>query len=79
MGKMKKFSLIFIIFICTFFSAGYSQQKTEWKGKIEYENGIKVIKNPEQPLFGEIIFDLEEDLSTGNVERKLEVALIEDF
>ena len=25
-------------------------QKPQWKGKIEYENGVKVIKNPEKPL-----------------------------
>ncbi len=39
--------------------------QTEWKGKIEYEDGVKVIKNPGEPLFGELIFDLEEDLSIG--------------
>lgn len=67
-GIMKKHSLIFILFICTFFSSSYSQQNPQWEGKIEYENGIKVIKNPEQPLFGEIIFDLEEDLSIGSTD-----------
>jgi hypothetical protein len=41
-------------------------QRIEWKGKIETENGIKVIKNPKEPLYGEIIFDLEEELSIGN-------------
>jgi hypothetical protein len=44
----------------------FGQQKAEWKGKIETEDGIKVIKNPEEPLYGEIQFELEEDLSIGN-------------
>jgi hypothetical protein len=47
------------------------KKKTEtpqWKGKIEYENGIKIIKNPIEPVFGELILDLEEDLIIGNEE-----------
>jgi hypothetical protein len=36
-----------------------------WKGKIVDENGIKTIKNPEQPLYGDFVFDLEKDLAIG--------------
>lgn len=43
-------------------------QDVKWKGTIEYEEGIKVIKNPNEPLYGEITFELEEDLSIGNEE-----------
>jgi hypothetical protein len=46
----------------------FGQQKAHWKGKIEYEDGVKVIKNPNEPLYGEIEFELEEDLSIGNEE-----------
>lgn len=46
---------------------GYSQD-LKWKGTIEEEDGIKVIKNPNEPLYGEITFELEEDLSIGNEE-----------
>lgn len=42
------------------------EQMTEWKGKIEYEDGIKVVKNPDKPVFGDIQFELEEDLILGN-------------
>ena len=37
-------------------------QKPEWQGKIEYENGVEVIKNPNEPQYGEITFELVEDL-----------------
>jgi hypothetical protein len=47
---------------------GLVQQKAHWKGIIEYEDGVKVIKNPNEPLLGEIEFELEEDLSVGNEE-----------
>ena len=62
---MKKHSLIFIIFICIFLSSSYSLQKTEWHGKIEFEAGVKIVKNPQEPLYGELEFKLEEDLSIG--------------
>ena len=39
--------------------------KPQWKGKIDTENGIKVVMNPAEPLFGEFGFDLEEDLAIG--------------
>lgn len=41
-------------------------QNPQWKGKIEYEDGVKVIENPRKPLYGEIKFELEEDLCIGN-------------
>ena len=65
-------SKLFLTFIITFFFGIilcslvlFGTQKPEWKGKIEYEIGVKVIKNPKEPLYGEITFELEEDLSIG--------------
>jgi len=48
--------------------AGGIEKNPQWKGTIEEEDGVKVIKNPNEPLYGEITFDLEEDLSIGNEE-----------
>ena len=45
-------------------------QKAEWKGKIETENGVKVIKNPKEPLYGELKLELQEDLSIGREDDK---------
>jgi hypothetical protein len=42
-----------------------ADQKPQWKGKIENENGIKVVKNPTEPLYGDFAFDLEENLVIG--------------
>lgn len=57
--------LIILIPILSFlFIFGFSiNQKPQWKGKIEEENGVQVIKNPNEPLYGEIEFELEEDMS----------------
>jgi len=43
-------------------------QDVKWKGTIEEEDGVKVIINPNEPLYGEIEFLLEQDLSIGNEE-----------
>jgi len=43
----------------------FSGQEAEWKGKIRIEDGVQVIQNPGDPLYGEIEFELEEDLSIG--------------
>lgn len=44
----------------------FGKRQVEWKGKIEEENGVKVIKNPLESLYGKLKFDLVEDLVLGN-------------
>jgi hypothetical protein len=55
-----------ILFTCLFVS-GFAGQAGPpgWKGTIATENGIKVVKNPAEPLYGDFAFDLEEDLAIG--------------
>jgi len=57
--------LVAAVFIFVSNSLAQKEKKPAWKGKIEIEGGVKVIKNPEKPLYGEIKFDLEEDLQIG--------------
>jgi len=58
-------SVIIILFSC-------QKQKTEWKGTIEEENGVTVVKNPKEPIYGEDVFSLEEELSIGEAEGREE-------
>lgn len=44
------------------------QQKNEWKGEIEQVDGVRVVKNPKDPLYGEEIFEIEDELSIGVAE-----------
>lgn len=62
------FRLICFIPALAAFLFAAASEKPQWKGKIEYEDGVKIIKNPREPLYGEIEFDLEEDLSIGDEE-----------
>jgi hypothetical protein len=67
-GTMKSIiKFTFIIFFLFFFIFAQSKesQKPEWNGKIETENGVKVIRNPREPIYGQIKLDLKEDLSIG--------------
>jgi len=61
-GLLFILSLAVLILIASSISA---DQKPQWKGKIENENGVKVVKNPTEPLYGDFTFDLEEDLVIG--------------
>ncbi len=49
-----------------------SQQKTEWQGTVEEIDGVQVVKNPKEPLYGEDVFVLEEELTIGEVEGREE-------
>ena len=60
-------AMITFIFVSVIFIS-FGKQIEKWKGTIEEENGVKVIRNPNDPLYGEIKFELEEDLSIGNEE-----------
>jgi hypothetical protein len=47
---------------------GLSQDtsKPAWRGRVESENGIPVVKNPADPVFGVQPLELAEDLTLGN-------------
>jgi len=45
---------------------GHEYPQQVWKGTIEYKDGIKIIKNPNTPIYGEIDLKLEQDLKIGD-------------
>jgi len=48
------------------------KQKTEWKGTIEKVGGVTIVRNPKEPMYGEDVFSLEEELSIGETEGREE-------
>jgi len=67
--KMQTWFLLVSFFVFAFiFAEARENQKPEWKGKVETENGVKVIKNPKAPLYPAGIFRLEEELSLGKAD-----------
>lgn len=65
---MRKYYCIFTFILSILVIFNCKSEKVTWQGTIEELDGITVVKNPEEPLFGELVFDLEEDLSIGNEE-----------
>ncbi|NQT80049.1 MAG: 6-bladed beta-propeller [Candidatus Aminicenantes bacterium] len=64
--KNKTKTVLFILFFSVLIMAILSEgQKAKWEGTIEKEDGVKVIKNPKTPLYGEIELELEKDLVIG--------------
>jgi hypothetical protein len=50
------------------------KQETSWKGTIETRDGATIVKNPKEPMYGEPILELEEDLvieGSGEVEEQM--------
>ena len=66
MKILARFILAIFILFSFVIANSNENQKVEWKGRIEKEDGVKVIINPKEPVYGEIKFELEEDLSIGN-------------
>lgn len=60
--------LVIIFFCC-------NSKKTEWQGTIEEVDGVTVVKNPKEPMYGEDVFSLEEELSIGESEGQEEYIL----
>lgn len=61
---------ILILFSILLISTSCGKQKEEWKGKIEVEDGVIVVKNPKEPIYDESIFSLEEELTITGEEGK---------
>ena len=61
----KYFQIVFIFSILI--NTAFSGQKAEWKGTIKVEDGVTVVYNPQDPIYKNNIFSMEEELS---IERK---------
>jgi hypothetical protein len=60
---MKK-SIFFIPVILLLFIS-WNKQKAEWKGSIEVVDGVTIVKNPKEPMYGEEVFSIEEEFIIG--------------
>lgn len=64
--KLTNSLILFFLILIIFVFCG--KQKPEWGGTTEEVDGVMVVTNPAEPFYGEITFELEEDLSIGNEE-----------
>jgi len=62
--------VLFLSVIIMLVSCG--KQKSGWKGTIEEVDGVTIVKNPKEPVYGENAVSLEEELSIGEAEGRKE-------
>lgn len=48
--------------------AASSADQSQWKGRIESIDGVKVVRNPNSPVFGDIKLELQEALKIGRAD-----------
>ncbi len=70
-NKTKVISIVLSISALTILVSCH-RQKAEWKGTIEEVDGVTVVKNPKEPMYGEEAFQLKEELTIGEREGREE-------
>jgi len=76
--KLKTIVISIVLFLSVFVMlVSCKNQKTEWTGKIEEVNGVTVVKNPEEPIYDENVFGLDEELTIGEEDKDSEPLFID--
>jgi hypothetical protein len=68
---------LIIPFVPIFLLISCGQSASDWKGHIEEKNGMAIVNNPEEPLYQEPLFTLEEELSIGGGDEREEYIFME--
>ena len=70
--KLRQLSMSTFIIVLSILALSCSPQKAQWQGTIEEVDGVTVVKNPIEPMYGEDALELDEELSIGEAEGKEE-------
>jgi len=68
MRKKIRLVLLLFVFIVSIFSMGCQKQDSDWKGTFSEENGVTIVKNPKEPMYGADVFSLEEELAINEAD-----------
>lgn len=71
--------LITGMFTCFGLISSCSGPKATWQGTIEEINGVAIVKNPKEPMYGENALILEEELAFGGAESTDATILAQPF
>ena len=65
MKNKQKCGLIALIISAIVICTSCGKQNHDWKGTFEEVDGITVVKNPDEPLYGEEVYAIKEELKFG--------------
>ena len=66
---MKRTALIvplLLMLMIPIFFVSCNSHKDGWGGEVEKVDGVTIVRNPQQPYYGELAIELEDDLEIGN-------------
>jgi len=67
-----EYLIILSIFLLSFCS---SHKEGEWRGAIKNENGVTIVKNPDEPMYNKEIIIFQEEMSIGKISSPAEVSV----
>lgn len=67
--KIVSIGLLVLVLIVTSFC---SKNEAEWKGTIEVQHGVMIVKNPKEPMYQQNVFQLKEEITIGEAEGREE-------
>lgn len=70
---------IFLVFVILAAFLSCNQQKSDWEGTIEEADGVRIVKNPIEPVYAEQVVTFIEDLSIKDEEEDDEFIFSEIF
>jgi len=60
-----KLRISLYILVISYVFLACAHKNTEWRGSIEVKNGVKIVKNPREPIYSGKILSLTEELNLG--------------
>ena len=76
--RAKTISIIILILLVIMISS-CTPKDTEWKGTIEEKDGVIIIKNPKEPMYGSEILSIEEELTIKGINENQELIFAEVY
>jgi len=72
MKNFTKYEYVLFVILIFVLTGTCKREVNAWRGTIESEDGITVVKNPKELMYGEDVISLEEELSIGEAEGREE-------
>ncbi len=70
--KLRQVTMSVFILVLSLLALSCGQKGDKWQGTVEEVDGVTLVKNPLEPMYGEDVFIIEEELAIGESEGREE-------